>query len=534
MLKLMIVDDEAVIRTGIRTCLNWESMKIDVVGEAGNGRDALNRALLLVPDIVITDIKMPIINGIEFSRRLLEKRPATKIVFLTGYSDYEYMKQAIRLGIKDYLLKPVHVPDLEKMIQKLCMEIMQEQSDMRRGNAEKQLLTAKLPILRGDCLSRFMANQLSEINFFKEANKLGLELSQGPFVAIALEIDEYRRVLSQKGYDYEPRFVVQNVAEKILSEIGVAKFGYLFSEGDLLGIMNLGNTNIEDVAECCRQIQFFIYRNFFFTITVAIGAKALSPGELKSSCSAACETLERKVYAGKNQILYFDDELKNIERTAILLKKEDEDDIREALSMRNGLKVQKILDGIFLKYLGQISYSGRSVQQFGMLLLMLALQMLSEENMSKEAIGDTSVLLDELNQNETVEEMRIFIKNFYYRAMQVLNTQDSGQYSKIVRDGIRYMKENFAKAIQIRDVAEAVHVTPNYFSKVFKQETGENFTEQLNKYRIEKAKELITQQGEIKIYEIAEMVGFRDYKYFTFIFKKYTGYTPFIYRQLNI
>ena len=148
MLKLMIVDDEAVIRTGIRTCLNWESMKIDVVGEAGNGRDALSRALLLAPDIVITDIKMPIINGIEFSRRLLEKRPATKIVFLTGYSDYEYMKQAIRLGIKDYLLKPVHVPDLEKMIQKLCMEIMQEQSDMRRGNAEKQLLTAKLPILR--------------------------------------------------------------------------------------------------------------------------------------------------------------------------------------------------------------------------------------------------------------------------------------------------------------------------------------------------------------------------------------------------
>lgn len=534
MLKLMIVDDEAVIRTGIRTCLDWESMKIDVVGEAGNGRDALNRALLLAPDIVITDIKMPIISGIEFSRRLLEKRPATKIVFLTGYSDYEYMKQAIRLGIKDYLLKPVHVPDLEKMIQKLCMEIMQEQSDVRKGNAQKQLLMAKLPILRGDCLNRFMTGQMSAVKFFREANKLGMELSQGPFVAIALEIDEYRRVLLQKGHDYEPRFAVQNVAEEILSDIGTTKFGYLPEEGDLLGIMNLGNESIENVAECCRQIQFFIYRNFYFTVTAAIGERVLSPEELRCSCVSACETLEKKVYAGKNQILYFDNEINNIEKAAILLKKEDEDDIREALSMRNSLKVQKKLDNIFSKYLGEISYSGRSVQQFGMLLLMLALQALSVENMSKESVGDTSILLDELNQNETVEEMRIFIKNFYYRALQVLNTQSSGQYSKIVRDGIRYMKENYAKAIQVKDVSEAVHVTPNYFSKIFKQETGENFTEQLNKYRVDKAKELITQQSENKIYEIAEMVGFRDYKYFTFIFKKYTGYTPLTYRQLNV
>ena len=168
----MIVDDEAVIRSGIANVVDWGVLDIEVVGEAANGRDALNRSLLLRPDIVITDIKMPIIGGLEFARELLKKRPDTRVVLLTGYSDFEYMQQAIQIGVMDYLLKPVRVDELERLMQRLCTDINAKREEKMRQIATQQVLARNLPVMRGACLRDFLADRITEETFFRDGKEL--------------------------------------------------------------------------------------------------------------------------------------------------------------------------------------------------------------------------------------------------------------------------------------------------------------------------------------------------------------------------
>lgn len=534
MLKLMIVDDEAVIRKGIATIVDWTAMGIELVAEASNGRDALNRALLCQPDIVLTDIKMPLVNGIEFARLLLEKRPQTRVVFLTGYSDYEYMKSAVKLGAVDYLLKPVRVLELEEMICRIREDILQERQKKQQENSVTKLLTRNRPVLRGNCLYLFMNGRCSASEFFERAFELEIPVQGPAYVAIVLEIDDYSRISRQAGNDYEMRYAVLNIAEEMLLQVGPTVFGYLPEESRLIGIVNLENGEPEDVAEACRQVQFYIRQFLNFTVTAAISARVTEPEALPEACRYACNALDQKIYAGKNQVLLPKDGPVNPSRKTILLKKADENELREAISMRNNLRLQKKLDEIFDTYLSSERYSARSLRQFGFTLLMIALHTLEDERISQEeAFGANARLSEEMASYETVDEIHMFLKNIYFRTLQALENQNTAGSSRIVRDAMKYMRQNYANNIQAADVAGAACVTPNYFSRVFRQETGETFTEWLNKFRVERAKELLKTQSDEKIYEIAEQVGFGDYKYFSFIFKKYTGYSPVTYKKLN-
>ncbi len=535
MLKLMIVDDEVAIRNGMAAIVDWEALGIELVAEAGNGRDALSQALLSEPDIVITDIKMPLVSGVDFARMLLEKRPKTRIVFLTGYSDFEYVRKAVRLGVDDYLLKPVKVSELEDLIRKISADITEERKKMRQESSVTKLLARNRPILRGNCFQLFMNGNCSAAFFESEAAQIGIPLKGCHYVAVALDIDDYRKVFAQEERDYQMRYAVLNIAEETLEQIGGAAFGYLPTESVLLGIVNLENGSLEDVAEACRQLQFYIQRFFSFTVTASIGTEVAELSEFPASCQVACQALNRKIYEGKNQVLLSDGKTPELVQRTILLKKKHEDELKEAFQMRNNLRLQRKLDEVITSYLTREQYSALSIRHFGFTLLMLALRMLENEQISQEeAYGQNTRLSEELAYYETVDEIRMFIKNVYFRTLQALRRQDEGGQHKIVREVVRYVKQNYAKSIQVADVAAAVHVTPNYFSKVFKQEMGENFTEWLNKFRVEKAKELIHSEPGEKIYEIAEQAGFGDYKYFSFIFKKYTGYTPLTYKKLNL
>lgn len=534
MLKLMIVDDEAVIRSGIASVVDWMSLGIEVVGEAANGRDALNRALLLRPDIVMTDIKMPIIDGLEFARELLKKRPDTRVVLLTGYSDFQYMQQAIQMGAVDYLLKPVRVDDLEKLMRRLCTDIRAQREEKMRQIATQQVLARNLPVMRGACLRDFLAGRTTADAFASGARELGIPLAGPRFVAVELDIDDWEQHASEQGGAPLTRYSVMNIAEEQLGELGDAAFGYLQAESSLLGVVRLEQGEQEDVTEACRQIQFYVQRFFHFTLTAAVGPCVGTLEELRGSCIRARDALEHKVYMGKNQVILAENVPAGAGGGTVLLAREDEEALKEAVAMNKNLAAQKKLDEIFRTYFENGAYTRKAVRQFGNVLLRLVLRALQDAQIDpQEAFGQNVHIVDEIECYETLDEIRMFVKNVYSRAVRVLEGRQGSNYRHTVRDSIEYVKAHYAESIQVSDVAAAVYVTPNYFSKIFKQETGENFTEWLNKFRIEKAKALILQQQGEKVYEIAAKVGFHDYKYFAFIFKKYTGYTPGTFKELN-
>jgi two-component system response regulator YesN len=302
----------------------------------------------------------------------------------------------------------------------------------------------------------------------------------------------------------------------------------------VIGVICMEQSTLDDVVEACKQIQFYTQRFFHFTVTAAVGTCADTLKELRASGIRACEALDRKVCTGKNQVILAGDMPEDAGNGTVLLARADEDALKEAVAMNKSLDVQKKLDEIFETYFSSGAYTRKAVRQFGVVLLLPALRALSDDQITlKEAFGQNSHIVDEIECYETLDEIRMFVKNVYSRAMRALEERRGSNYRHTVRDSIEYVQAHYAESIQVSDVAAAVYVTPNYFSKIFKQETGENFTEWLNKFRIEKAKALILQQPGDKVYEIAAKVGFNDYKYFAFIFKKYTGYTPGTFKELN-
>lgn len=534
MLKLMIVDDEAVIRNGISSIVDWPGLGIEVVGEAANGRDALNRALLLRPDIVITDIKMPLISGLDFARELLKKRPDTRIVLLTGYSDFSYMQQAIQMGAVDYLLKPVQVNDLEKLMRRLCGEIRAQKEYKLRQIATQQVLARNLPVMRGVCLLDFMAGRITAEAFRRDAEGLQIPLAGPRHIAVSLDIDDWVHTASAAGGHSLARYSVLNIAEELLGEIGGTAFGYQLAESSLLGLVCLEHGEPEDIMEACRQIQFYTHRFFHFTVTAAVGPCAGTMEQLRLSLRNAHDALDRKVYTGKNQVIFAGELPRAQDGQIVLLAQQDEEALQEALSMNKNMAAQKKLDEIFQGYFSGGAYTGKAVRQFGIVLLLLALRVLADAQIPpEEAFGRGAHIVEEIERYETLDEIRLFVKNIYARTIRALDGRNGSSYRHIVRDSMAYVQAHYTENIQVSDVAAAVYVTPNYFSKIFKQETGENFTEWLNKFRIKKAKELILQEPGSRVYEIAAKVGFNDYKYFSFIFKKYTGYTPGTFKELN-
>lgn len=528
----MVVDDEMVIRNGISSMVDWGKWGIEIVGEAANGREALKMALLLRPDIVFTDIKMPIVDGISFAKELSEKYPGIYIVFLTGYSDFEYTKQAIQIGAADYLLKPICMDDLEKLIKRLKERIASDYDKKVKQLETYQMLASNMPILRGLCYENLMTGKMSAKEFIKEAERLSIPIPIGETAAIFIDIDDYEQIEKVKSNQTIIRYSVLNIAEEIFAHVGTAVLGYLSNDSTLLGSIDLKNSTMGMLVDACQQLQFYLWRFSYFTVTISIGCIVQSGEKMRESLCEANKALKQKFFIGKNQIIFEEQSGESRTEQTILVSNTDENTLKEILSVGNYQNSLIKLEQILNRYLNNEAYTERAIRQFAFYLIWLVKRTLLDMRMDeKEIFGNDSNILEEIDSFKTVGELRLFIKNVYSKIFAILESQRT--YKKMVRQCIDYIRSHFGENIHVADMANLLHVTPNYFSKIFKQETGENFTEWLNKYRIEQAKEMLIAASDDKIYEIAGKTGFSDYKYFSYVFKKQTGYTPGTFRQLH-
>ncbi len=534
MITAMIVDDEPIIRKGITTAIDWESIGIQLIGEGNNGNDGLVKALSLKPDIVITDIKMPIMDGINLSIALKEKLPKTKVVFLSGYSDVEYLRHAIKVGAADYLLKPISVQELMNLMTKLKSQIEQENRKYLNQIQTNQLLIRNLPWIRNKCITMFINGEISEEEFRNQANEvMNINLSGPTFQMLAFSIDNYYQMVGSGEKEIDLlKYSISNIANEILEKVAKVT---ICDGGDstLLALLST-ETVIKDIVECCKEIQFYVKKYFDFSITIGIGERMNRLSDLKLSCRQAIKAVESKISQGNNRVIIMEaNDRKKTNDIKLFLSSKEEKELKEKMEMLNEPEMQEILGNLFQKYFYGQNIERKTAEQLCMGLIQIAIRELDQRQISLETVLEQNYLYyDEISKYETLSDLELWIKSIFNKIFYALETQRSNKYKNIVTIGMEYAVSHYKENILVADVANAVYVTPNYFSKVFKEETGENFTEWLGKYRIERAKKLLVEQPSMKNYQIAEEIGFSDYKYFTYIFKKYTGCTPNSYKQL--
>jgi len=535
MIKLFIADDEAIVRKGLQTSIEWSSYGISIVGEAKNGVEALKMCLELQPHILLTDIRMPVMDGLELSKQLSEKLPGIKIVILSGYNDFEYAKQAIHLNVVEYLLKPFGAEELVALMVRLKNKILIEEKKQEEVLKTQTIIEENRQLLQSKLIRSILKDSYDDYTYIREKAKLIQLNLNGPFYQIIVfNIDDQeliREKLKYKEMEYIKNSIF-SIAEEILQEncngtIFMSEFDYF------VGLINLDKSDSINLTSVLEEIKVAVQKYVKVTITIGIGNIYFNLQYINKSYDEAIFALRQKIYRGKNSIIHAN-EIANL--TEIIEPADypinEEKQLIEALKAVDDASIKNVVAIIFEK-LRQSLVSEDNLKNYCAKLALMSVHTLEVMGIDiKKQLGVELNLYTEIKKYETIYDLQQWLITLLEKFTQQLNMYKSQKYKQMVNMTLEYIEKHYNENITLKVLSETVYVTPNYLSRIFKEETGENFIEWLNRFRIEKAK-IFLKETMLKTYEIAEKVGYSDYKYFSYNFKKYTGISPRQYSNNN-
>mgnify|MGYP001171376571 FL=1 len=495
-LKMLIVDDEPLICQGLAKTIPWQEVGIEVVDTAINGKKALEIMERETVDIVITDVNMPELDGIQLSRAIAERFSSVSIIMISGYDEFDYALQALRIGVEDYLLKPVDIDELMKLVNKVKMEMEEE-----KRNKE----TKDEAILR---------------NYFSQ-QIFHLPNSSNLPEHIKIDSYAYRLLLMEKRNYYKSEQPIKLYKEwkPMIDPMDVSSISIEIHENQLLLIV-YNQEGISSESLDCLSSELIASNEISLVIS--------SEHHDLSHFATVYQELNQRLnfYRGMDKQLVLESEqLPSVPEYQ--LDKRQVNDLMDMVFQQRKQPVEKIVNKWFTDF-----------QEFSLPLSRIKGQCLLILHSIKETGQDSIFEEIDFNLDEEID-LRIYNSPDVLRELLLADLNNMMDYVGrstnshwIIQQAKQYMEKNYQKDIKAVKIAEAHYITPNYFSMLFKQETGCNFSEYLNRIRINKAKELLCETSN-KVFEIAEYVGYREYKYFVQVFKNFTGTTPTQFRKLH-
>ncbi|WP_261305198.1 response regulator [Paenibacillus andongensis] len=533
MYKLIIADDEDNVREGIRDNLNWQELGFEVVGDFENGQQVLLALEELQPDVVLTDINMPLVDGLEVSRYLFEHYPRTKIIILTGFDEFEYAQQALKLKVHDYILKPNTAEELSHILSKVKADLDDENRKVEDLSKLKQQLRESLPLVRERFLNQLVTGELRESNLEDKLAYLEIGLSGSHYVVGVIDVDDHGEL--QRFYPESESellyFAVCNISGEIIAR---KANGIVFQNNNEKTIVILFGENKEtlhcEAVRIFEEINLSVKEYLKFTVSIGVGDLCASLKKIHHSYKRALSALDYRFFLGKNRIIHAGD-MEGGSGESIPYDKHWEKKLITGLKSGTQQETENIVE----KIIGNLKESYLPmdrcyihIQQ----IIVAILDILDELDIRVPMPSSSVSPLTEIYGLKTLDEVEDWLKHYCSRTTNmILETRNN--FSKI--QALRaedYIKENYADANLSMDmVCKYLVLSTSYFSLIFKNHTGETFISYLTRIRVEKAKELL-KCTDFKTYEIANHIGYTDPHYFNVIFKKATGMTPTLYRKM--
>ncbi|QHW31361.1 response regulator [Paenibacillus rhizovicinus] len=533
MYKAIIVDDEAVVRVGLKNTINWQEHGFELTGDYANGRDAWEAIEQDKPDLVISDISMPFMDGLELAGLITASYPYIKVIILTGYDEFEYAQQALRLKVSDFVLKPITAREIRQLLDKVRSEMDEERQRREDLSRLQSQLKQSFPILKERFLERLVAVGLGRAEIEDRFAYFGLAPLAAGSVAVVADIDDFgdRELLS---YEHDVEFL-RFAAFDIFEEIAERDRTIVFRtrEERMVAIIT-GEGDENDIYETAfryaEEVRHHIEKFLSFTVTIGVGRIVQSAELLPGSYKGALSALDYRFLHGKNRVLSILDlegqpeaaSLPNLSWDRKLVSTVKTGSIREAQDLiEHGiaeLKKSRVpIETCFLQ------------MQKVVLSLMNAIQEVVPHD--REGSIDSQMMLMEVYRFKTLDEIEAWLKQVVSAVMTEIADNRNHFTNTQIHRAIEYIETNYANdKMSLQELCRHVLMSSSYFSLVFKQNTGETFVEYLTGVRIAKAKELLQSTG-MKFYEIAEQVGYADPNYFSILFKKRVGMTPKDYRD---
>lgn len=534
MLKIFLVEDEIVMREGIKNNVNWEKEGFEFVGDASDGELAYPMIQKEKPDILITDIKMPFMDGLELSRLVKKELPDTRIILLSGYDEFQYAKEAIEIGIAEYLVKPVTSVQLMEAVKKVERKIeedLQKKESLQHNEKSKQ---EQKIAERKKLFCRMVSGKIPFSILLQESREIGVELTADRYNILLLQLFQEEE---SEAATFCKEGLLEELEEKEKKEQNINVFEQGHDEIAIV-LKEREKGALEKVAEEIKTtVVKYLQNGNFVTFFGAFGNPVERLSELKKCYEEANREFSNRYVKERNQFVSSEREKKEAETEELDLNtlnvsQLDRRKLEQFLSTGTKSEVSEYIEEYFTT-VGNQNIQSLLFRQYVILDFYVITAGFLEEIGYKsqelvERCGDAKKMTAVLG---TIEQTKDYLKKLFETAIEMRESVTESKYKSILKRAKSYIEENYDKdEISLNTVAAEVNLSPSHFSTIFAQEMGVTFVEYLTRVRMEKAKQLLRATSK-RTTDIAFEVGYRDAHYFSNLFKKTQGCTPREYRS---
>lgn len=517
--KVIIVDDEILDLQALKVFIPWNELGFEIVGAVNSGSLALELIHNHTIDLLLTDIHMPIMSGLELARKAIDKQNGIRVLFISGHKEFNYVKAALSLQASSYVLKPIDDQELMDALEAIKKEIDREMERRETEETYKQLI----PKMQKE-LWQILLEDPSHSGFQASFSDIEKQLQlKWPVQVALIEPDDLTWKLHVYS-EHERKELLAHFRKMTYEACSKRKINYVSKVGDQRIVMLLETFNKDDLQAMNNSIQ----EELPFTITGGIGNAAASPEMLYLSYEQAAAALEHKMFAGKGRWITFSDipvaEIKHVENLDVQL-----DTLFEAVEKYDPVK---LYDELAILFQMSSQWSSRfTVYNFVLHVVMKLHIFMHKQNENLFKILDLELKdLDVLLRFETINDIHRWLRSNLYEISEFLNEKRKNKNSRLIRDIIDYVRDHLQDSLTLRQIADRFTFSPNYLGLLFKEQTGKLYSDYVIELRMEKAAELL-KDPTIKVYEVADRVGYRYLPYFSRQFKKSFGMTPNEYRR---
>ncbi|UJF31900.1 response regulator [Paenibacillus hexagrammi] len=538
MLNLLIVEDEFTTREGLLTMVDWKTLGIEVCGQAGNGLEALDMIESGGVDLLLSDIRMPIMDGLQLLTALNDKQLDIPSVLLTGYSDFEYAQRALRLGAVDYIIKPCPPREIAAVFEQVVSKLKERRKLESDWSGLQFQLKENIPIVKSQTLLEWLHQPKPRGENRKEQmRKLGMSIADQHVIVIAIQPDG--KPLEELNYSRKDlqliQFATTNIVQETLESsirqpVEVVK--------DQHGITSICSGTFDLLKDKLNhglaQLQRNLEKYLKITVSIGISSSKSSIDELSEAYREAAYALELRFYKGLGGI-YFYDNHEDVQSDPPAVLSNPEQIKLEALiieQLRGGLYAEALTltEQWFESFQAEHARSRTEINLQTLSLMARLMQLGKEQELAESGWSDSLVAIaDQVNRVETLEELSGLVYKAIQQLVELRNPHKTPK--RKVQQAVELIAQEYnSPNLSLASVAKELFVSSTYLSTLFKQELGINFLDFVHQFRIEKAKAML-QSGDYKIQTIAREIGYFDEAHFTRTFKKWTGLSPSQYKK---
>ncbi|WHH60744.1 response regulator [Petroclostridium sp. X23] len=542
MLNLVFVDDEKWVCELLKGITDWKGLGYNLIAEARDGREALDLIKLHKPDLVITDIRIPGIDGISLIESTRALGLDTEFVIISGYNDFEYARKAIRFGALDYILKPIEKNYIDELMTKIYKNILKRREKLNEEKELKDKLLLSVSKLKEMFLLDILKNakfQSEELKLDNINQKFETNFHQGVFQVIMFKFDNlYEQSLN---IQYLEKRIFEIILKNVLIRLEEICFDLSIIPINNFKIVCIINYELDKKMLIYSRISYIfdeartsVINCYGLEMTVGIGNPQTDIDKLNLSFNESINAVKSRIISGAGKIIEFIEQNSNNKEMKELLPVNKEIKLVNLIESFDleGVKcfIEELFSGLKSDRTVSFLYVIRLAHNIADMVFRILIQKYSE---IEDEMVTKNKAFEDIEECMSINHIVSYLSDLFEKSLEAYDVIRQNQNSKVIEAVKAYISENYRNNITLNEVADIVFLNSSYLSNLFKKETGINFINYLTNFRMEIAKELL-KDVRYRVNEVAELSGYMDADYFCKLFKRVVGISPTRYRKMYL